>query len=162
MTGISGQAREEAERQADAIFPETILAPENEQRAEDFIAGFLACAAWAASLTPEPSDNAERVIEYVEMVLRDSKYGRDVEWVQLNLRTDRLRTLAVNPEPSEGEVEAAARAYAGLLDGQAWPTNEELGGSVTSTRGDEYRDECVEVARTMLYAARTAREAGER
>lgn len=57
MSDISEQARAEAERQADVMFPEAILAPENEQRAEDYAGGFMAGVEWAASLTPEPSED---------------------------------------------------------------------------------------------------------
>lgn len=41
---LSSVAREAAERAADERYPELLLAPENEQRADDYVAGFTECA----------------------------------------------------------------------------------------------------------------------
>lgn len=57
-------------------------------------------------------------------------------------------------------IEACARKLADLEPGEAWPTNEELGGNPTGTRDDEYRagmeeqaiDLLVSVAPLILYA----------
>lgn len=67
-------AREEAERRADALYPEIRLAPENEQRAEDFIAGFMACVEWAAS---RPVADAE-VLAGAAVLARDDDAGRGI------------------------------------------------------------------------------------
>lgn len=49
-------------------------------------------------------------------------------------------------------IERAARALAALEDGQDWPSNAELGGNLTGTRDDEYRDAMRDTAREMLDA----------
>jgi hypothetical protein len=67
---------------------------------------------------------------------------------------------------TDAEVEAAARALAGLEPGEDWPTNAALGGSLTGTRDDEYRHAMHEQALDALdavagsIAARALREAG--
>lgn len=52
----------------------------------------------------------------------------------------------------EALVEKAARTLAGLAPNEAWPTNEALGGSLTGTRDDEYRDAMRDDARAVLDA----------
>lgn len=49
--------------------------------------------------------------------------------------------------------EMVERGALGLVDGDEWPTNEELGGNLTGTRDDEFRDSCREEARRVLEAA---------
>ena len=61
-------------------------------------------------------------------------------------------------EPTEAEIEAAARSLAGLEDGEPWPSNEALGGGLTGTRDDEYRNASRADARAALIAAAKARE----
>ena len=53
----------------------------------------------------------------------------------------------------EAAIEAGARALAGLRAGEPWPTNEELGGSATGTRDDEYRYALREDAAAVIDAA---------
>jgi hypothetical protein len=54
----------------------------------------------------------------------------------------------------EGEVTAAverlAKALAQLEPDESWPTNAELGGSLTGTRDDEFRDGKRDEARELL------------
>jgi hypothetical protein len=50
-------------------------------------------------------------------------------------------------------IEAAAKAMAGMQPDEEWPTNEELGGSLTGTRDDEFRDGMLEQAKAGLTAA---------
>jgi len=50
-------------------------------------------------------------------------------------------------------VEAAARALAGLASGEAWPTNEALGGGPASTYADDYRLGVSEEATEVVSAA---------
>lgn len=54
--------------------------------------------------------------------------------------------------PDEKAREAAARALAELAPGEAWPTNEELGGGPAGTRDDEYRDSTQERANEVIDA----------
>ena len=54
---------------------------------------------------------------------------------------------------SDEAVERAARAVAGMEPGEDWRTNAEMGGGPTGTRDDEYRDACMEAARSVLTAA---------
>jgi hypothetical protein len=56
-------------------------------------------------------------------------------------------------QPNAEAIEKAARALAGLEDGEPWPTNAELGGNLTGTRDDEYHDAMTEDATTTLSAA---------
>lgn len=49
---LDGGLRAAAEREADSRYPELVLAPENEQRADDFVEGFVA---GAARVTPTQS-----------------------------------------------------------------------------------------------------------
>ena len=49
-------------------------------------------------------------------------------------------------------VEALAREMACLEPGDPWPTNEQLGGGLTGTRDDEYRDGMRDQARDSLAA----------
>lgn len=49
-------------------------------------------------------------------------------------------------------VEAAARALASLSPGEPWPSNAMLGGGLTGTRDDEYRDAMYEQAREVIAA----------
>src|SRR5690606_32963224 len=71
---------------------------------------------------------------------------------------------ARNPAPGESDeggsvselttpIEAAAKAMAGMQPGEEWPTNEELGGSLTGTRDDEFRAGMLEKAKPGLTAA---------
>lgn len=52
-------------------------------------------------------------------------------------------------------VEVAARAIAELEPGEDWPTNAALGGGLTGTRDDEYRDALHSDARAALAALTT-------
>lgn len=54
---------------------------------------------------------------------------------------------------SEAKIEAAARALASIEPGEEWPSSEALGGSLTGTRDDEYRDGMRQMARDALEAA---------
>lgn len=75
-----------------------------------------------------------------------------VEWAQDHF-------VEANEKVTDAEVEAAARALAGLEPGEDWPTNEELGGHpILGTRDDEYRFGMREEARDVLEAAKAARE----
>lgn len=58
--------------------------------------------------------------------------------------------------PSEEQIERVARELAHLEPGEDWPTNEELGGSLTGTRDDEYHDGMRERAREALAVAGVA------
>lgn len=49
-------------------------------------------------------------------------------------------------------IERVARAMAGLEPGEEWPSNEALGGSLTGTRDDEYRDGMREQAKEAITA----------
>lgn len=49
-------------------------------------------------------------------------------------------------------VAVAARIYAQIEPGEDWPTNAELGGSLTGTRDDEYRAATHDEARDVLAA----------
>lgn len=49
-------------------------------------------------------------------------------------------------------IEIAARTIAGLEKGEPWPSNSDLGGGLTGTRDDEYRDAMLEQAREVLAA----------
>ena len=49
--------------------------------------------------------------------------------------------------------EMVERAALALAYADEWPTNEELGGSLTGTRDDELRDSCRDEARRILEAA---------
>lgn len=60
---------------------------------------------------------------------------------------------------SDTRIEAAARALASVEPGEDWPTNEALGGSLTGTRDDEYRDGMREQAEDALVAADAADQA---
>lgn len=59
------------------------------------------------------------------------------------------RTITINDKV----IEATARELANLEPGEPWPTNEELGGSLTGTRDDEYHDGFREYAKEVLEAA---------
>lgn len=62
------------------------------------------------------------------------------------------RTITIN----DTAMEAGARELVDLEEGEPWPTNEELGGSMTGTRDDELRDGARERAAeilTAIYAA---------
>ena len=56
---------------------------------------------------------------------------------------DELARAALEAAIDEGEI---ARIIARLEPGEEWPTNEELGGSMTGTRDDEFRREMLEQA----------------
>lgn len=66
----------------------------------------------------------------------------------------RVLLLADQDTPTvEVTDEMVERGALGLVDGDEWPTNEELGGNLTGTRDDEFRDSCREEARRVLEAA---------
>lgn len=54
--------RSMAERTADERFPEMVLAPENEQRAEDFSEGYVAGYAAGSHRTPAPASDVQALI----------------------------------------------------------------------------------------------------
>lgn len=51
-------------------------------------------------------------------------------------------------------IEKAARVMACIEPGEDWPTNEALGGNLTGTRDDEYRDAMRDQAREVIEAVR--------
>lgn len=53
---------------------------------------------------------------------------------------------------TQGVIAHTARAMALLEPGEEWPSNEALGGSLTGTRDDEYRDAMHDEARDTLTA----------
>lgn len=55
-------------------------------------------------------------------------------------------------DPTPAEIEAVARTLANLEPGEPWPTNEDLGGSPTGTRDDEFRDLQTELAKDAIIA----------
>ncbi|GAB2567383.1 hypothetical protein [Leucobacter ruminantium] len=61
-------------------------------------------------------------------------------------------------DPTEEQIEAVARELACLDEGDSWPTNAQLGGSLTGDRDVEYREGMREQARDLLLVA--ARAAG--
>lgn len=61
-------------------------------------------------------------------------------------------------EPTEEQIDAVARELACLKPGEPWPTNAQLGGSLTGDRDVEYREGLRGQARDLLLvAARAAR-----
>lgn len=54
-------------------------------------------------------------------------------------------------------IEQAARVLAGLEPGEEWPTNESLGGGLTGTRDDEYRQAMLDEALALADAGLLAR-----
>lgn len=60
---------------------------------------------------------------------------------------ERLRSITTITD------EMVERGALALADEEKWPTNEELGGGLTGTRGDELRDSCRDEARRILEAA---------
>lgn len=63
-------------------------------------------------------------------------------WFAARLADDELR-------------EAVARTLAGMDSDDEWPTNAELGGGLTGTRDDEYRDAHLDLTNAALAAVRT-------
>lgn len=49
-------------------------------------------------------------------------------------------------------IERVARTMAGLEPDEEWPSNETLGGNLTGTRDDEYRDGMCEQAKEAINA----------
>lgn len=49
-------------------------------------------------------------------------------------------------------IERTARVLAQLEPGEEWPNNAALGGSPTGTRGDEFRDSMLDLARDLARA----------
>lgn len=71
----------------------------------------------------------------------------------------RLRAAGLlGGDPTEEQIEAVARELACLDEGDPWPTNAQLGGSLTGDRDMEYRSGMREQARDLLLVA--ARAAG--
>lgn len=61
-------------------------------------------------------------------------------------------------DPTEEQIDAVARELACLKPGEPWPTNAQLGGSLTGDRDVEYREGLRGQARDLLLvAARAAR-----
>lgn len=101
----------------------------------------------------------ERLNEIHEHV-RDAFRGLEVKgntgWegiVVLTDATDLLAEVARLRESLTITDEMVERAALALAYVDEWPTNEELGGSLTGTRDDELRDSCREEARGILEAA---------
>lgn len=96
-----------------------------------------------AGMDPETTlalvDEVESLRERVLALLADLDYS---EW----RHSETLERLVITPDM----VERAALAIAELDE---WPTNEELGGNLTGSRDDEFRDERIEMARAALEAA---------
>lgn len=55
-------------------------------------------------------------------------------------------------------IEQAARVLARLEPGEDWPTNETLGGGLTGTRDDEFRQEMIDQARALADAGLLTRD----
>ena len=55
-------------------------------------------------------------------------------------------------------IEEAARVLAHLERDEEWPTNESLGGGLTGTRDDEFRQEMIDQARALADAGLLTRD----
>ncbi|MFZ4843933.1 hypothetical protein [Mycetocola saprophilus] len=94
------------------------------------------------------------------------EFDPDVEdaWFQSAKLLTSLATAleaATSPVEPEGDVvERVARHLANLDEGESWPGNSELGGSLTGTRDDEYRAAMQDEAREILALAGVSRPVG--
>jgi len=86
-------------------------------------------------LTDIMAQSAARALEPLVRDLR-IQHGRDVALARLDDR------------------DAMARVLAGLESDEDWPTNEALGGSLTGTRDDEFRDEMLVQADAVIAFVR--------
>lgn len=128
---------DEARQEADKRFPELILAPENEQRADDFIEGVK----WAS----EKADHVERIAR--NLAQASTFTGQDA--LLLVKTAQKIAEVEqADREPSDAEVRAAAESI--LYENQPNSTRHAVDWPVST-------DDAVEIARAALTAAQGVR-----
>lgn len=92
--------------------------------------------------------------------IRDALWGLEVkgetDWAEIVVRADAPELLTEVKRLKDALTitdEMVERGALALAYTDEWPTNEELGGNLTGTRDDEFRDSCREEARRVLEAA---------
>lgn len=102
--------------------------------------------------------------ERLEQIRKTWEARRAFEWVGTSLPMDSTHPEVVDVLDLLDEVarlrealmitdEMVERAALAKIDEERWPTNEELGGSLTGTRDDEFRDSQKDDTRRILEAA---------
>lgn len=99
-------------------------------------------------------------LEQIHQRVRDALWGLEVKGdtdaAEIVVRSDVPELLAEVKRLREALTitdEMVERGALTLADEEKWPTNEELGGGLTGTRGDELRESCRDEARRILEAA---------
>ena len=94
----------------------------------------------------EQWDGAETTgaVERAAEAILEACYGQELP----EAPTDLARAALV----AALDIEEMARVMAGMTPDEDWPTNEALGGGLTGTRDDEFRDGMLDQARTLQAA----------
>ena len=110
----------------------------------------------------------QKALNALQAVLDLHKPEKPKKWVPV--RCNHCRTphpcptveaiqAVIGAEPKEDEIiEQAARVLTRLEPGGDWPTNETLGGGLTGTRDDEFRQEMIDQARALADAGLLTRD----
>lgn len=99
-------------------------------------------------------------LEQIDKRIWDALWGLEVKgdpgWAEIVVRADAPELLTEVKRLREALTitdEMVERGALALAYTDEWPTNEELGGNLTGTRDDEFRDSCRDEARRILEAA---------